>query len=82
MRTRLVGKTTFLYQMKLGDVVRTTPTIGIGDSSCDCYAQIQFVTVVPGFNVESVEFGRPDNRLVSATTRRLLRRIMGCSYTD
>ena len=44
------GKTTILYKLKLGEIVTTIPTIGM---MFECRF---FITLLPGFNVETVEY--------------------------
>jgi len=34
------GKTTILYRLKMGEVVKTTPTIGTLFLKCDCVVRV------------------------------------------
>jgi ADP-ribosylation factor 1/2 len=48
------GKTTILYKLKLGEIVTTIPTIGetVRGRSCP----VLTIVILPGFNVETVEY--------------------------
>ena len=50
----VVGKTTILYKLKLGEIVSTIPTIGEWSALDGC--KWWLISLCLGFNVETVEY--------------------------